>query len=42
MEKILIVDNLTKLYKNGRGVKNISFEIERGDVVGLLGPEWQR
>lgn len=38
MEKILIVDNLTKLYKNGRGVKNISFEIERGDVVGLLGP----
>ena len=38
MEKILIVDHLTKLYKNGRGVKNISFDIERGDVVGLLGP----
>lgn len=38
MEKILIVDNLTKLYKNGRGVKNISFELERGDIVGLLGP----
>ena len=38
MEKILIVNDLTKLYKNGRGVKNISFEVERGDVIGLLGP----
>ena len=38
MEKILVADNLTKLYKNGRGVKNISFDLLRGDVVGLLGP----
>lgn len=38
MEKILEVKNLTKSYKNGRGVKNISFSIEKGDVVGLLGP----
>lgn len=38
MEKILVADNLTKLYKNGRGVKNISFDLSRGDVVGLLGP----
>jgi len=38
MEKVLEVEQLTKLYKNGRGVKNINFSIERGDVVGLLGP----
>lgn len=38
MEKILEVNQLTKLYKNGRGVKNISFHIEAGDIVGLLGP----
>ncbi|QIB68531.1 ATP-binding cassette domain-containing protein [Aminipila butyrica] len=38
MEKILEVEGLTKLYKNGRGVRNISFSIEKGDVVGLLGP----
>lgn len=38
MEKVLDVEQLTKLYKNGRGVKNINFSIERGDVVGLLGP----
>lgn len=35
---VLTVDNLTKLYKNGRGVKNVSFQVEEGDVVGLLGP----
>ena len=38
MENILVIDNLTKLYKNGRGVKNINFTVNRGDVVGLLGP----
>lgn len=37
-EKVLEVNNLTKLYKNGRGVKSISFSINEGDVVGLLGP----
>ncbi|MDD2216155.1 MAG: ATP-binding cassette domain-containing protein [Eubacteriales bacterium] len=37
-EKVLEVNRLTKLYKNGRGVKNISFSISEGDVVGLLGP----
>ena len=38
MSEVLKVDNLTKLYKNGRGVKNISFTLEEGDLVGLLGP----
>jgi len=38
MEKILEVNNVTKLYKNGRGVKNISFSIGKGEIYGFLGP----
>jgi ABC-2 type transport system ATP-binding protein len=38
MEKILEVENLTKIYKNSKGVKNISFDIYKGDVFGFLGP----
>ena len=35
---ILQVDNLTKLYNNGRGISNVSFSVDRGEVLGLLGP----
>ncbi len=35
---VLEVNNLTKLYKNGRGVRDISFTVGRGEVLGLLGP----
>ncbi|MGI5875101.1 MAG: ABC transporter ATP-binding protein [Bacillota bacterium] len=38
MEKILRIDNLCKKYKNGRGVADISFSVEEGEIVGLLGP----
>lgn len=38
MEEILQVNHLTKQYKNGRGIKDISFTVNKGDVVGLLGP----
>ena len=38
METVIEINNLTKLYKNSRGVRNVSFTVERGDVVGLLGP----
>lgn len=37
-EMVLTVNNLKKLYKNNRGVKKLSLEIEKGDVIGLLGP----
>ncbi len=37
MEKILEVKNLTKLYRNQRGIKNLSFDIYKGDVFGFLG-----
>ncbi len=35
---ILEIKHLTKTYKNGRGIRNVSLTAERGDAVGLLGP----
>lgn len=35
---VLELQNVTKQYKNGRGVENISFSIEQGEIFGLLGP----
>ena len=32
------LDSVTKLYSNGKGVKNITFEIPKGEVFGFLGP----
>jgi len=38
MTMVLELDNLTKLYKNGRGAEGITFALARGEVLGLLGP----
>lgn len=38
MEKVIEINNLTKLFKNGRGIKNINLEIYKGEVFGFLGP----
>ena len=38
MDKVLEVKGITKLYKNNRGVKDISFDIYKGDIYGFLGP----
>ena len=35
---VLELDNLTKIYKNGRGAEDISFALAGGEVLGLLGP----
>jgi ABC-2 type transport system ATP-binding protein len=35
---VLEVQNLTKIYKNGRGAEDISFALSSGEVLGLLGP----
>lgn len=35
---VIEINNLTKLYKNNRGIKNISLTVEKGDILGLLGP----
>jgi len=32
------IDNLSKQYKNTLAVKNINFQIKKGSIIGLLGP----
>lgn len=34
----LLTENMTRLYRNGRGVKQINLAVERGEVFGFLGP----
>jgi ABC-2 type transport system ATP-binding protein len=38
MEKVLEINNLTKAYKNGRGITDINLSIQQGDIFGFLGP----
>lgn len=35
---VLKIDNLTKKYRNGRGIDSVSFDVDDGDIFGLLGP----
>ncbi len=36
--KAIDIDNLSKKYKNNKGIFNVSMKIEKGEVVGFLGP----
>ncbi|NLY43547.1 MAG: ABC transporter ATP-binding protein [Clostridiaceae bacterium] len=38
MDKTIVIENLTKTYKNNRGIQDIYLEVERGDIFGFLGP----
>lgn len=38
MENIIEVKNLTKEYKNKLALDNLSFEVKKGEILGLLGP----
>lgn len=38
MEKVIEIKNLSKVYKNGRGIVDINLDIHRGDIFGFLGP----
>ena len=37
-KKAIEIQNLTKFYGKNRGVKNLSLEVEEGDIFGYLGP----
>lgn len=36
--KAIEIQNLTKLYPNGKGIIDISIEVEKGEIFGFLGP----
>ena len=36
--KIVDIKNLTKTYKKNRGIKNLTFFIEEGEIFGFIGP----
>ncbi|QGU96169.1 ATP-binding cassette domain-containing protein [Clostridium bovifaecis] len=38
MEKVIEIKNLSKVYKNGRGITDINLDIRRGEIFGFLGP----
>lgn len=38
MEKVIEIHGLTKIYKNGRGIKDLNLDIYKGDIFGFLGP----
>ena len=38
MDKALEITGLTKVYSNGRGISDLSLEIDQGDIFGFLGP----
>ena len=38
MKKVIEIKNLTKVYGNERGIKDITLDIFQGDIFGFLGP----
>ncbi|HSH52652.1 MAG TPA: ABC transporter ATP-binding protein, partial [Bacteroidales bacterium] len=35
----IVIENLSKNYKNNRGIQDINLEIDRGEIFGFLGPD---
>lgn len=38
MDNVIEIQHLSKIYKNGRGIDDISLDIFQGDIFGFLGP----
>lgn len=38
LNKAIVIENLSKMYKNNRGIQSINLEIEQGEIFGFLGP----
>jgi len=38
LDKAIVIENLSKKYKNNRGIQDLDLEIEQGEIFGFLGP----
>jgi len=38
LDRAIVIENLSKIYKNNRGIQDINLEINRGEIFGFLGP----
>lgn len=38
MDKAIVIEQLSKQYKNSRGIQNICLEVNKGEIFGFLGP----
>jgi ABC-2 type transport system ATP-binding protein len=38
LEKAMGITGLTKLFPNGRGIKDIDLTVNQGNILGILGP----
>jgi ABC-2 type transport system ATP-binding protein len=38
LDKAIVINNLSKKYKNNRGIEDINLEIDKGEIFGFLGP----
>ena len=38
LNTVISIKNLTKIYKNNRGIHDINLDINRGEIFGFLGP----
>jgi ABC-2 type transport system ATP-binding protein len=38
LDKAIVIENLSKMYKNNRGIQEINLEINKGEIFGFLGP----
>lgn len=41
MEKVIEISNLTKEYKELKAIDNLSFEVKKGEILGLLRTKWK-
>lgn len=38
MDKAIVIENLSKIYKNNRGIQDLNLEVDKGEIFGFLGP----
>lgn len=41
MNNIIEIKNLTKQYKKLKAIDNLSFEVHKGEILGLLRTKWK-